>query len=185
MSELQQILAEIKSSEDSSAARKRWNPNHQGQIDIRIATDGSWYHDGRKFQRPALVKLFAGVLRREDSGYYLVTPVEKLRIEVEDAPFTANLVERIDDNGDQAIVFTTNVGDRIVLDPNHALRIEIDVQTGEPRPYVHVRDGLEALIGRGAFYDLINLAEERERDGKNCLVVTSLGREFELGSIDE
>ena len=185
MSELQQILAEIKSSEDSSAARKRWNPNQQGQIDIRIATDGSWYHDGRKFQRPALVKLFAGVLRREDSGYYLVTPVEKLRIEVEDAPFTANLVERIDDNGDQAIVFTTNVGDRIVLDPNHALRIEIDDQTGEPRPYVHVRDGLEALIGRGAFYDLINLADERERDGKTCLVVTSLGREFELGSTDE
>ncbi len=185
MSELQQILAEIKSSQESSAARRRWNPNHQGQIDIRIATDGSWYHDGRKFQRQSLVKLFAGVLRREESGYYLVTPAEKLRIQVEDAPFTANLVETIDADGDQAIVFTTNVGDRILLDPAHALRIEIDATTGQPRPYVHVRDGLEALIGRAAFYDLINLADERERDGKTCFVVTSLGHEFELGSVDE
>ena len=80
MSELQQILAEIESSEASSAARRRWNPEHQGRIDIRIATDGSWYHDGRKFQRQSLVKLFAGVLRREDSDYYLVTPAEKLRL---------------------------------------------------------------------------------------------------------
>ena len=168
-----------------SSAGRGWNPDHRGQIDIRIAADGSWYHEGRKFQRESLIKLFASVLRREDSHYFLVTPAEKLRIRVDDAPFIASLVELVRDNGRQAIVFTTNIGERIVLDPDHALRIESDPDTGEPRPYVYLRDGLEALISRSAFFDLVNLAEERRRDGGGYLVVTSLGHEFELGSSDE
>jgi hypothetical protein len=185
MSELEQILDAIESGESAQANRRHWNPRQQGEIDIRIAADGNWFHDGRRFQRAAMVKLFAGILRREDNAYYLVTPVEKLRIQVEDAPFVANLVERFEENGDTAIVFTTNIGERIVVDADHAIRVDIDADTREPRPYVHFRDGLEALISRSAFYDLLNLAHENTRDGGRYLAVTSMGQQFELGSTDE
>jgi hypothetical protein len=185
MSELDTILADIKAGEAISAARRDWNPHCQGEIDIRIAADGSWFHQQRRFQRDSMVKLFASILRREDEEYFLVTPAEKLRIEVEDAPFIATLVERVEADGQQAIVFTTNVGERIVADHEHAIRVEIDADSNAPRPYVHVRDGLDALISRSAFYDLLNLAQENKRDGAGYLRVTSLGEEFELGSTDE
>ena len=185
MNGLTKILAEIESTAAGAEARKSWSPAEQGEIDIRIAADGNWYHEGRPFKRASLVKLFASVLRREADDYYLVTPTEKLCIEVDDAPFTANLVERLDEDGRSAIVFTTNLGERIVVDHEHPLRVEIDAESGEPRPYVLLRDGLEALIGRGAFYDLVNLAEARERDGATWLYVTSLGYDFELGRCDE
>ena len=185
MSELDEILADIKAGEASTAARRDWNPRCQGEIDIRIAADGSWFHQQRRFQRDSLVKLFSGILRREGEEYFLATPAEKLRIEVEDAPFVATLVESFEDNGQQAIVFTTNIGDRIIVDREHAIRVEIDADTNAPRPYVHVREGLDALISRSAFYDLLNLAQESERDGSGYLSVTSLGKEFELGSTDE
>jgi hypothetical protein len=185
MSELEQILSAIKAGESVRANRRHWSPDQHGEIDIRIAADGSWFHEGRRFQREAMVKLFAGILRREDGDYYLVTPVEKLRIQVEDAPFIANLVEHIEDNGESAIVFTTNIGERIVVDADHAIRVETDTHTREPRPYVHVRDGLEALISRSAFFDLINLAHENTRDGGRYLAVSSMGQDFELGSTDE
>jgi len=185
MSELDQILADVKAGEADNAASCDWNPPCQGDIDIRIAADGSWFHQQRRFQRDSLVKLFAGILRREDEEYFLVTPAEKLRIEVEDAPFIATLVERVEDNGQQAIVFTTNIGERVVVNHEHAIRIEIDADTNAPRPYVHVRAGLDALISRSAFYDLLNLAQDSERDGASYLSVTSLGEEFELGRTDE
>jgi hypothetical protein len=185
MSDLDQILADINAGEASSAARRDWNPHCQGEIDIRIAADGSWFHQQRRFQRDSLVKLFAGILRREDEEYFLVTPAEKLRIEVEDAPFIATLVESVEDKGRQAIVFTTNIGERVVADREHAIRVDIDAVTKTPRPYVHIREGLDALISRSAFYDLLNLAQVKERDGAGYLSVTSLGEEFELGSTDE
>jgi hypothetical protein len=185
MSELEQILASIKSGETTQALRRQWDPAQQGAIDIRIAADGSWHHEGRRFQREAMVKLFAGILRREQENYYLVTPVEKLRIEVEDAPFIAALVEQIDADGSSAIVFTTNIGERVVVDQAHEIRVDIDKHTGEPRPYVHLRDGLEALISRSAFYELLNLAYETHHDGGAYLAITSMGQEFELGSIDD
>lgn len=185
MSEIDQILAEINAGEAGNAARRNWDPQCQGEIDIRIAADGSWYHQQRRFQRDSLVKLFAGILRREDDGYFLVTPVEKLRIQVEDAPFVATLVECIEHAEQQAIVFTTNIGERIIADRDHAIRVEIDPDNKTPRPYIRVRDGLDALISRSAFYDLINMAQAKERNGTGYLSVTSLGEEFELGSTDE
>ena len=185
MSELDTILADIKAGEAISAARRDWNPPCRGEIDIRIAADGSWFHQQRRFQRDSMVKLFASILRREDEEYFLVTPAEKLRIEVEDAPFIATLVESVEADGQQAIVFTTNVGERIVADHEHAIRVEIDADSNTPRPYIHARDGLDALISRSAFYDLLNLAQENERNGAGYLSVTSLGEEFELGSTDE
>ena len=185
MSELEQILADIESSTMTQAARRSWNPHYQGEIDIHIAADGTWFHQGRRFQRDSMVKLFAGILRREDDAYFLVTPAEKLRIQVEDAPFVATLVESIEDNGQQAIVFTTNIGEKVVVDQEHPIRVDIDASTNQPRPYVHLREGLDALISRSAFYDLLNLAQEIKRDGVGYLSVTSQGEEFELGSTDE
>ena len=185
MSELDHLLTSIEQAEQQTEQRKQWQPKYTGSIDIRIAADGSWFHQQRRFQRESLVKLFAGILRREDKEYFLVTPAEKLRIEVEDAPFIATLVESIEAGGQQAIVFTTNIGERIIVDHEHAIRVEIDPDSNAPRPYVHVRDGLDALISRNAFYDLLNLAQEKERAGVGYLSVTSLGEEFELGSTDE
>jgi len=185
MSELERLLADINSADEASKQKSRWQPEQQGEIDIHIRVDGSWYHQGRKFQRASLVKLFAGILRREDDAYFLVTPVEKLRIRVDDAPFVAGLVETIEEQGQQVIVFTTNIGERIMLDSEHSLRIKLDATSGEPRPYIHLRAGLEALISRSAFYDLVNLAVETSRDGSRYLSVCSCGNSFELGTTDE
>ncbi len=185
MSQLDQILAAIRSSETTQAARRNWNPGYQGEIDIRIAADGNWFHQGRPFRRDSMVKMFAGILRREGDDYFLVTPAEKLRIQVDDAPFVANLVERIEEKGQQVIVFTTNTGEQIVVDRDHPIRIDIDANTSQPRPYVHIREGLDALISRSAFYDLLNLADETERNGVAYLSISSMGEEFELGSTDE
>ncbi len=185
MSELDHLLADIAAVEATSSARLDWNPTRSGEIDIRIAADGSWHHEGRVFKRDALVRLFAGVLRREDNDYFLVTPAEKLRIQVDDAPFIAELIEVVEDRGRRAIVFTTNIGERVAVDDSHPIRVEIDAPGGEPRPYVYLRNGLEALIGRRAFYDLLCLAEERERDGGRYLYVKSLDSEFELGRSDD
>ena len=181
MSELDHLLANIEQAELQSEQRKQWQPKHIGNIDIRISADGQWFHEGRPFQRMSLVRLFASVLRKEGDVYFLLTPAEKLEIQVEDAPFVATLVE----TGESAIIFTTNLGDRLVVDAEHPVRVEIDPQTQIPRPYVHYRDGLDALISRSAFFDLINLAEEHERDGKTYLTVSSMGQTFDLGCAEE
>lgn len=131
-----------------------WNPPHCGEIDIRIRKDGLWFHEGSPIGREALVRLFSTVLRRDPDGYYLVTPVEKMKITVEDAPFIAT---RVDRDGD-ALVFQTNVSDTVVASPDNAIRVAIDPASGEPRPYLHVRRGLEALIARPVFYELAEMA---------------------------
>ena len=184
MSELDQLISNIKQPEAGSDKRKQWNPSQVGKIDIRIAADGSWFHEGRQFKRPDLVKLFAGILQKQDNDYFLITPAEKLSITVEDAPFVATLMETLEDGDQSAIVFTTNLGDKIVLDNQHPIRIEIDPQTQQPRPYIYFRNGLEALISRSAFYDLICLANEEQRDGNLYFTVSSLGQTFELGCVN-
>jgi uncharacterized protein len=131
-----------------------WNPSHCGEIDIRIRKDGVWCHEGAPIGREALVRLFSTVLRLDPDGYHLVTPVEKMRITVEDAPFIATRVDRVG----EALIFQTNVGDTVEAGPDNAIRVEIDPASGEPRPYVHVRRGLEALIARPVFYELAEMA---------------------------
>lgn len=185
MDDLNSIFEAIEQARLADDARRAWNPSRVGEIDISIAPDGSWHHEGRPFKRDSLLRLFANVLRREGDEYYLVTPAEKLRIQVDDAPFVANLVEVIEEGGRSAIVFTTNIGERVVADDSHPIRVEIDADSGEPRPYIHLRNGLEALIGRRAFYDLLCMAEERERDGARYLYITSLDCQFELGRSDD
>lgn len=185
MSELDQILANIEQARLSSEKRSQWQPGHVGSIDIRIAADGSWFHEGRPFQRLSLVKLFASVLHRQGDDHFLLTPAEKLKIQVDDAPFVANIVEVIEQDQQSAIVFTTNLDDRILVDNNHPVRVETDPETQTPRPYVHYRDGLDALIGRNAFFELINMASETRRNGQLYLTLGSLGHEFDLGCVEE
>ena len=157
-----------------------WNPDHCGEIDIVIRRDGSWIHEGSPIGREALVRLFSTILRKDPDGYHLVTPVEKLRITVEDAPFVAT---RVDRRG-EALSFLTNVGDEVEAGPDNAIRVELDAATGEPRPYVHVRRGLEALISRPAFYELVDMAEERDTPQGPTLGVTSNGVWFPVGQAE-
>jgi hypothetical protein len=156
-----------------------WNPPHCGEIDIRIRPDGTWLHEGTPIGRPALVRLFSTVLRKDPDGFCLVTPVEKLRITVEDAPFVAIGMAR---EGD-ALRFVTNVGDIVEAGPEHAIRVDT-APTGEPRPYLHVRAGLEALITRSVFYELVEIGEPRPGPDRHRLAVASGGCWFDLGPLD-
>lgn len=136
-----------------------WNPPYCGELDIRIARDGLWYYLGTPIGRPALVRLFASILRREGDRFFLVTPVEKVGIRVDDAPFVA-VDFRVEAPGPaQRLVFETNVGDETAAGPENPIRVVRDPATGEPAPYVHVRRGLEALIDRKSFYRLVEIGE--------------------------
>lgn len=154
-----------------------WNPAHCGEIDIVIRKDGLWLHEGSPIGREALVRLFSTVLRKDPDGFHLVTPVEKMKITVEDAPFIAT---RVDREG-EALKFLTNVGDEVEAGPENEIRIEMDAATGEPRPYLHVRRGLDALIARPVFYELVEMSQERETPEGPRLGVTSNGAWFPVG----
>jgi len=163
-----------------------WHPARTGRIDIRIARDGSWHYLGSPITRKPMVRLFSTILRREDDGsYHLVTPAEKLRIEVEDAPFVAVEMARQGAGAERRLVFRTNVDDVVEADAEHPIRVETDPETGEPAPYIHVRNGLEALISRALFYDLVELAEPARIDGRDVLAVRSAGMAFALGPIPD
>lgn len=154
-----------------------WNPAHCGEIDIVIRKDGTWFHEGSPIGREALVRLFSTVLRKDPDGFHLVTPVEKMRITVEDAPFIAT---RVDREG-ETLKFLTNVGDEVEAGPDNEIRIEMDPATGEPRPYLHVRRGLDALIARPVFYELVEMAQERDTPEGPRLGVESNGAWFPVG----
>ncbi|WP_199553846.1 DUF1285 domain-containing protein [Sandaracinobacteroides hominis] len=149
---------------------EQWNPTHCGDSDMRIAADGTWFHMGTPIGRMALVKLFSTVLRREaDGSFVLVTPVEKLDIAVEDAPFLAVEVTSKGDGRERQLAFRLLTDDIVLAGPEHPLRLETAAD-GTPRPYLHVRGGtdrpLEALVNRAVFYELADLAlAEQARDG--------------------
>ena len=155
----------------------QWRPSRRGRIDIRIARDGTWYHEGRAFTRMALVRLFSTVLHREGDSYYLVTPQEKLAIDIEDAPFLAiDFVSR-GAGPSLHLGFRTNTDDVVFAGPGH--RLWIEQGKDGPRPYVHVRGGLNALIARSIYYPLVELATEM--DGH--LWLHSKGERFDLGAV--
>jgi hypothetical protein len=136
---------------------EQWNPSHCGDSEMRIARDGIWYHQGGPIGRPAMVRLFSTILRREEDGrFVLVTPVEKLDIEVEDAPFVA--VElKVEGEGDEmSLAFRLNTGDVVIAGPDHPLRFE--ARPEGPHPYLEVRGGLDALVARPVYYELAELA---------------------------
>ena len=155
-----------------------WNPPFCGDIDMRIGRDGTWFYASTPIGRPALVRLFASIMRRDPDGYMLVTPVEKVRIQVEDAPFLA--VELAVDPGPQPTLrFRTNVEDWVVVDAEHPLRFEPGAADGL-KPYVHVRGGLEALVKRALFFDLAERGEVRAVDGVEMFGVASSGLFFPM-----
>ncbi|XEI54174.1 DUF1285 domain-containing protein [Pseudomonas nitroreducens] len=157
-----------------------WNPDCCGDIDMRIARDGTWYYLGTPIGRKPMVRLFSTIIRRDGDDYFLVTPVEKCGITVDDAPFVAiSLV--VEGEGEQQVLrFTTNVEDEVVADAAHPIRVELDPQTQEPSPYVLVRVNLEALIHRNVFYQLVELAVSREIEGREWLGVWSSGEFFPI-----
>ena len=153
-----------------------WNPPFCGDLDIRIARDGTWFYLGTPIGRPALVKLFASILKKEAGKYYLVTPVEKVGIQVDDAPFVAVDV----DHRDGDLHFTTQVGDTMIAGPDHPIRVERNPETGEPSPYVLVRSNLEALIDRKSFYRLVDLGLHDKWQGESWFGLRSQSTFFPI-----
>ena len=167
-----------------------WNPPYCGEIDMRIAADGTWFYQKTPIGRAALVKLFASVLKREGERYFLVTPVEKCGITVDEAPFMA--VELAVHEGDAAaesgsgriLRFRTNVDDWVTVGPDHPLRFEPEPATGGLKPFLHVRRDLWAKVTRALFYDLVELGEEREIDGARMFGVASGSAFFAMAPAD-
>lgn len=155
-----------------------WNPAFCGDIDMRIARDGTWFYLGTPIGRPALVKLFSHILKREGDTYFLVTPVEKVGIKVDDAPFLATDFENDGTGAGQTITFTTKTEDRATLGPDHPLRVTFDPVTREPAPYVLIRANLWALIDRKSFYRLVDLCCHHRHAGQMWFGLWSSGQFF-------
>ncbi|MFI4986280.1 MAG: DUF1285 domain-containing protein [Alphaproteobacteria bacterium] len=157
-----------------------------GDFDIRIARDGTWYYRGSPIGRPALVKLFASVLRRDEAGdHWLVTPAERGRIRVEDAPFTAVELSVEGSGREQALTFRTNLDELVTASSAHPIRLSPKGPNDEPRPYLLVRERLEALIARPVYYQLVELGVEGPSSEEALFGVWSRGAFFALGTLEE
>ena len=174
----------------SSAAKKGlppvhlWNPDFCGDIDMRIASDGTWYYMGTPIGRPALVRLFSTILKREGEKHFLVTPVEKVGIRVDDAPFMAVEMQRDGEGDDQRLHFRTNVDDWVPCDSAHRLRFEAAADGGLT-PYLHVRADLWAKVTRALYYDLVDMGEERVVDGVTMFGIESGGEFFAMADAEQ
>ncbi|MBL9050017.1 MAG: DUF1285 domain-containing protein [Tabrizicola sp.] len=157
-----------------------WNPPFCGNIDMRIARDGTWYYLGTPIGRAPLVKLFSSILKREGDAYFLVTPVEKVGIKVDDAPLLANDFDVTGAGPAQVLTFTTRTEDQATLGPDHPLRVTRDAATGEPSPYILVRANLWALIDRKSFFRLVELCCHHEVDGHKWFGLWSSGQFFPI-----
>jgi hypothetical protein len=162
-----------------------WNPPFCGDLDMRIATDGTWHYLKTPIGRPAMVKLFASVLKREAGKYFLVTPVEKVGITVDDAPFMAVEMWAEDGEDGRVLHFRTNVDDWVACGPGHALRFEPEPDTGGLKPYLHVRSDLWAKISRSVFFELVDLGEERNIAGVGMFGVVSGGEFYAMAPADD
>ncbi|WNZ54345.1 DUF1285 domain-containing protein [Microbulbifer sp. TRSA002] len=160
---------------------ERWNPELCGDMDMVIKSDGRWIHEGTEIRRHPLVKLFASILKREGDEYFLVTPVEKLRIIVEDVPFVITQVARNPGSTHQQLLFTTNVGDVVELSEEGQWQLRDFGAPPQPIPYLEIRGGLQARVSRDVFYQLVDWALEGGRD-TDKLFVQSDGKDFLLGS---
>lgn len=165
---------------------ERWNPEFCGDLDMEIKADGTWYYLGTPIGRMPLVRLFSSVLRKDEDGRtYLVTPVEKVGIRVEDAPFIAVEMAVTGEGESQVLTFRTNVGDVVEAGPDHPIRFVDEEETGGMKPYVLVRGRLEALVARSVMYELAELGEEVEVDGRRMFVVRSHGAVFPIMGIEK
>ena len=163
---------------------EKWNPPFCGDIDMHILRNGKWTYMGSEIKRPAMIKLFSNIIRLDDDGhYYLVTPVEKVRIKVDDVPFVAVSMNKIKDEGVNCLSFMTNVQDEVTLSKENPIEIIIN-DNDEPSPYITIRKNLKALISRSVYYDLINMAEEEIIEDKKFLVIKSNNTLFKLYEIN-
>lgn len=175
---LQDLMNALADTSDDRRPVERWNPDYCGEMDLIIKADGSWWHEGTRITRQGLVELFASVLRKDEDGRtYLVTPVEKLGIQVERAPFLAIRVDATGEGKEQRLFFKTNLDETVEAGPDNPIRVETDEATMEPDPYVTVRGRLEAAITRPVFYELVELAVEKD----GMLGVWAGGAFFPLG----
>ena len=159
-------------------------PERTTVFDIRIGRDGTWYYQESAIHRLRLCQLFSTVLQRDEMGdYWLVTPGERGRITVDDAPFLAVEVKTDEENGQQVLKFRTNLDHWVTADVDHPIRVETDPKTAEPSPYIRFRGRLDALIARPVYYELVDMAEEKTIDGRTVFTVTSAGEQFVLGSM--
>ncbi|MCT4372195.1 DUF1285 domain-containing protein [Yangia mangrovi] len=159
---------------------ERWNPPFCGDLDMRIARDGTWFYLGTPIGRFELVKLFSSILRKDGDKYFLVTPVEMVGITVEDVPFVAIDFEAEGEGSTQVLTFQTHVGDFAVAGREHPIRVVRDPETGEPAPYILVRRNLEALIDRKSFYRLVELGAHHDHDGARWFGLWSSGEFFPM-----
>lgn len=179
-------VAELAKAQKGLPPVEKWNPDFCGDIDMVIARDGSWHYMGTPIRRPAMVRLFSTVLRRDADGkYFLVTPAEKVGIRVEDAPFLAVTMEVSGAGREQNLTFTTNLGDEAMAGEDRPLRFDIHPQTEEIGPYVLIRGRLEAKLARPVYYDLVELGVREIRDGVSWFGVWSGGVFFPLAREDE
>jgi hypothetical protein len=161
-----------------------WNPPFCGDLDMRIATDGTWFYMGTPIGRPALVRLFSTILKREGDRHFLVTPVEKVGIRVDDAPFLAVEMLKKDESGGISLCFRTNVDDWVDCDAAHRLRFEAAADGGLT-PYLHVRADLWAKVTRAIYYDLVDMGEERVVDGHPMFGIESGGEFFAMADAEQ
>ena len=167
-------------------AGKRREPELCGDLDMRIARDGTWFYHGSPIGRKKLTKLFSTILSRDEDGeYWLITPVEKGRVVVDDAPFVAVALDIKDAGSAQSLCFRTNLDDEVTADAKHPIRVALDHCTGEPSPYVLVRGRLEALIARAVFYQLVEIGVEETLGDETLFGVWSAGCFFPLGRLSE
>jgi len=181
---LERLSAALGGARRKGPPVERWNPPYCGDIDMRIAADATWFYNGTPIGRPALVKLLASVLRKDPDRFVLVTPVERVGIVVEDAPFQAVEMAVEGERTARRIAFRTNVDDLVTVDDDHPLRFKRD-PTGGVKPYVRVRGGLWARVTRALAYDLVELGEERSLDGKAVFGVSAAGCFFPIAPASE
>ncbi|HVG51836.1 MAG TPA: DUF1285 domain-containing protein [Xanthobacteraceae bacterium] len=184
-SRLESITQAVRASGAGLPPVHLWNPPDCGDIDMRIAVDGTWYYNKTPITRPAMVQLFASIMRREGDKYYLVTPVEKCGIAVDDAPFLAVEVMPETTAAGPALRFRLNVGDDVVCGPDHRLRFERQPAHGGLKPYLHVRRDLWACVTRPVYYELADLGEERVIDSVPWYGVVSEGEFFAMAPVSE
>ena len=174
-------------AKSASAATKKgpapvhlWNPPFCGDLDIRIARDGNWYYLGTPIGRKPMVKLFSSIIRKDGENYFLVTPIEKVGIKVDDAPFVAVDFEVEGSGKTQQVIFKTNVDDEAIAGPKNKIRVIHDPKTDEPSPYIRIRSNLDALIDRKSFYRLIDIGEHHEMNEQSWFGIWSKGEFFPI-----
>ena len=162
-----------------------WNPPFCGDLDIRIARNGTWYYLGTPIGRFELVKLFSSILKIEDGKYFLVTPIEKVGIKVDDAPFVAVDFNEIEITGEKALKFETQVGDEVIASDKNPIRVVRDAVSDEPAPYIHIRNGLDALIDRKTFYRLIDIGQHKKYENDDWFGIESASAFFPIIKSEE